>query len=50
VNPRGATLRINLADGRKTHLRHARGAANGLDPWLHAAGFERIEALDEVLC
>ena len=24
--------------------------ADGLDPWLHAAGFEPIEALDEVLC
>ena len=24
--------------------------ADALDPWLHAAGFERIEALDEVDC
>ena len=24
--------------------------ANGLDPWLRAAGFERIQALEEVDC
>jgi hypothetical protein len=24
--------------------------ADGIDPWLHAAGFERIEALDEIEC
>jgi hypothetical protein len=24
--------------------------ADALDPWLHAAGFERIEALDEIEC
>jgi len=24
--------------------------ADGLDPWLHAAGFERIDALGEIVC
>ncbi len=24
--------------------------ADALDPWLHAAGFQRIQALDEVNC
>ena len=24
--------------------------SDALDPWLHAAGFERIQALDEVNC
>jgi hypothetical protein len=24
--------------------------ADALDPWLHAAGFERVDALDEIDC
>jgi hypothetical protein len=24
--------------------------ADALDPWLHAAGYERVEALDEIDC